>query len=86
MEKGSRNAKSCGTGGSGLRNRMLMPRFMKGVVKSTACSRSAVIVRSVIANSTFCNLTHTMYLPTYLAQYECTYNYDVRSAHPGSNL
>jgi hypothetical protein len=51
LEKGSRKANSSGSGGFGRRNRMLMPRFMKVVVKSTAISLSAVMVRSVIAKS-----------------------------------
>lgn len=55
LENGSKKAKSSGSGGLGVWNRMLMPRFMKGVVKSTAFSRSAVIVRSVMAKWISCN-------------------------------
>lgn len=51
LEKGKRKANSSGSGSSGLLNSMLMPRFMKGVVKSTSFSRSDVIVRSVMAKS-----------------------------------
>lgn len=54
LEKGSRKANSLGSGCLGVRNRMPMPRFMKGVVKSTARSRCAVMVRSVIAKSMSC--------------------------------
>lgn len=40
-------------GGSfvGLRYKIEIPRFMKGIVKSTALSRSDVIVKSVMAKS-----------------------------------
>ena len=31
-----------------------VPRFMKGIVKSTPCSRSYVIVKSATAKSAFC--------------------------------
>lgn len=31
-----------------------MPRFMKGMVKSKACSRSEVMVKSVMARSARC--------------------------------
>lgn len=48
-------AKSLGGAGSGVPNRIEMPRFMKGVVKSTAFSRSDVMVRSVMAKSMSCN-------------------------------
>lgn len=55
-------AKNFGLGGFGLRNRIPMPRFMNGVVKSTAFSLSAVIVRSVIAKCFSYTNTYTPYL------------------------
>lgn len=54
LENGKRKASSSGSGVCGLRNRMVIPRFMKGVVKSTASSRSAVMVRSVTAKWMSC--------------------------------
>lgn len=38
-----------------FRYKMEMPKFMKGIVKSTALSRSEVMVRSVIARSARCD-------------------------------
>jgi hypothetical protein len=44
-------------GGSlvGFLNNIEMPKFIKGMVKSAALSRSAVIVKSVIARSALWN-------------------------------
>lgn len=49
MEKGDANVNKLGGTGSGFRYRILIPRFMKGIVKSTAPCLSEVIVKSVIA-------------------------------------
>ena len=43
------NEKTPGFCFSGFLIIMLMPRFMNGLVKSTSCSRSAVIVSGAIA-------------------------------------
>lgn len=51
FEKGDMKEKSDGGSLVGLRNNIDIPKFMKGIVKSTALSRSDVIVRSVIAKS-----------------------------------
>ena len=40
-----------------IRNILALPKFMKGMVKSTACSRSYVMVKSAMAKSAFWNDT-----------------------------
>lgn len=52
MEKGEAKVKRLGGTGSGFLYRMLIPKFIKGPVKSTASVLSEVIVKSVIAKST----------------------------------
>lgn len=54
-EKGARKENSFGLLFVGFLNKMLMPRFINGIVKSTTSSLSSVIVRSAIARSTSCN-------------------------------
>lgn len=51
FEKGDMKERRDGGSFVGLRYRMDIPRFMNGIVKSTALSRSDVIVRSVMAKS-----------------------------------
>ena len=50
-ESGDMNEKSPGAFFSGLRKRMLMPRFMNGLLKSMTRSRIEVIVIGAIAMS-----------------------------------
>lgn len=52
-ENGDRNENKSGGAGVARRNRILIPRDIKGDVKSTAFRRADVIVRSQIAKSAF---------------------------------
>lgn len=51
-ENGAKKENNFGLLFVGFLNRILMPRFMNGMVKSTTSSLSSVIVRSAIAKST----------------------------------
>lgn len=51
LEKGDIKEKSDGGCFVGLRYKIVMPKFMNGIVKSTALSRSDVMVKSVMAKS-----------------------------------
>lgn len=51
--KGSAKEKKLGAARLGFWYKILIPRFMNVVVKSTADSRSEVIVKSAIARSAF---------------------------------
>lgn len=55
-ENGEENMKRLGGTGSGFRYKILIPRFMKGIVKSTALSLSDVMVKSVMAKSACCKV------------------------------
>lgn len=56
IEKGERKENSVVTLVVGFLKRMLIPVFMKGIVKSTASSRDDVMVRSTMAMSATCQL------------------------------
>lgn len=53
-ENGETNIKRLGGTGLGFLYNMEIPKFINCNVKSTALSRSEVIVRSAIARSAFC--------------------------------
>lgn len=53
-DNGFRKEKTPGFVPLGLRQRILMPRVMKGLEKSITFSRTQVIVRGAIAKSAFC--------------------------------
>lgn len=54
-ENGDINENVCGGSFVGFWNKIAMPKFIKGMVKSAPLSRSEVIVKSVIARSAFWN-------------------------------
>ena len=57
IENGDMNEKRFGGSLVGFLYNIVIPKFIKGLVKSTAFCRAAVMVKSVIAKSALCNIT-----------------------------
>lgn len=56
MENGEMKEKRSGGSFVGFLYNIVIPKFINGLVKSTAFCRAAVIVKSVIAKSALCNI------------------------------